>query len=671
MLRLFKNSKHYKIFDDIAASKAGENKDKISISESFQKYITEIIPKYQVEIETSILRKLYHNMKNPLLQKHLLNVYRRRQLHLIYKAHHPDLSVIPIKPSPDVQQEVIDYFGKDISKVRYNEIGKMYTYSLAEFLHFFPRINYGHLYFVDKHMKYCHSFAFQMTPEAFSTIELLRAKESLRKIAFEKFKMPKLFQNAKNKSDLEIILSDKNLFYKLIFTLGENFREILVQRRFDAFFPQLFNNSFLVDYIILILIWNLDREDVRSLIFDSEKRQLACAKIIDEILNHKNVKYFVPYSIESWFENQIMMSLSENVQINLLELNGVHKKIPNSLRHYLLPNFIGINSNILFWGVHGAGKSGLLYAVTMWAIKSNWLVIKLPSVKAITWNETEYDLIRHEESRLWMSPVFSKSILEDMLNTNRDLFAQIPVKQELYGRYNIVAIHDQEENPVPNFYIEDRQTYFYEAEKTREPEEIEEIVREQEIYKFRLKEKLPNPKNLLEIAEFGMKEDIFCDNCIAEILEQVYNLDNHFALIAIDDFNWFYRPTNMPAFYYQNIKSLEGLVPPYHIALCRLFMKFDGHMIKNGFKIGGSSNFSIIRHYFEPSKINFPEEFCQKLNGMQMKDSENFLAYCADHSLDGEKNRNWEYYKSIWTETQGNYARMLHLLRYPEFRQLD
>lgn len=45
MLRVFKNSRHTKIFHDIAASELDGQKSKISISESFQRYIEEILPR--------------------------------------------------------------------------------------------------------------------------------------------------------------------------------------------------------------------------------------------------------------------------------------------------------------------------------------------------------------------------------------------------------------------------------------------------------------------------------------------------------------------------------------------------------------------------------------------------------------------------------------------------
>lgn len=55
------------------------------------------------------------------------------------------------------------------------------------------------------------------------------------------------------------------------------------------------------------------------------------------------------------------------------------------------------------------------------------------------------------------------------------------------------------------------------------------------------------------------------------------------------------------------------------MALCRMFMKFDGHMIKKGFKVASTSTFTIRKHCFEPEKINFPDFVASKITGTNLK----------------------------------------------------
>lgn len=670
MLRLYRNHKHTKIFDEIGPWSKKANLKKVSISESFHKYIKEILPRYETQIETTILRNFYQGLENPELRRHLVNVYRRRKLNLVYKAIHPDMTVLPIRPAGLPDPPKLDYLGTDISKVRFGDIGRMYSYSLEEFQLYFPKVNYGHLHWVDKVMRFTCAFAFQMSPEAFSIIELLRRKDYLQTQTFESFRMKHLFKNAESKADLEVILSDSEIFLKLVNTIGDEFREFLLPRRFEPRFTALFGSSFLTDHIALVLAWSLDRPEVRELILDSPKRKEVLARIVDEVWNHPNAKYFLPYQIESWLDNHETLTLSDSVSINLKDFGVYSKKVPDALRKYMLPNFIGFNSNILLWGPCGAGKSGALYGVSFWAIKSNWLVIKMPSAKALTFGWIE-NLLLHEKSRLWMAPVMAQAVLEDIHNTNKELLAKIPVNMDLYGFYDVVGVHQKEEPPVQNFYIEDRQTYFFDTDKFRDPEEKNRAMIEQQPLDLTLAQRLPNPSTLLDIVEFGLKNTDYCTNAIAEVLEQVYHLDSHATLITIDDYNWFYRPTNNPSYIYQNIKTLDGFVPPYHIALARLFMKFDGHMIKRGFKVAGTSNFSITRHHFEPRKIHFPEEFCHEMRPMRVNDVANFLAHFYENTLDTQRVRTDEYYQTLWMESQGNPGRMVDLIKYPDFRGLD
>lgn len=63
-------------------------------------------------------------------------------------------------------------------------------------------------------------------------------------------------------------------------------------------------------------------------------------------------------------------------------------------------------------------------------------------------------------------------------------------------------------------------------------------------------------------------------------------------------------------------------------------MKFDGHLIKKGFKVAGTCNFEINKHNFEPKKINFPESSCVKLNGVDYETFRNFKQFRYIFNLD-------------------------------------
>jgi len=53
-------------------------------------------------------------------------------------------------------------------------------------------------------------------------------------------------------------------------------------------------------------------------------------------------------------------------------------------------------------------------------------------------------------------------------------------------------------------------------------------------------------------------------------------------------------------------------------------MNFDGHLIKNGFKIAASSNIGIMKHNFDLYKINFPDFVGVKLDGVGTEGVQNY-----------------------------------------------
>jgi hypothetical protein len=80
-----------------------------------------------------------------------------------------------------------------------------------------------------------------------------------------------------------------------------------------------------------------------------------------------------------------------------------------------------------------------------------------------------------------------------------------------------------------------------------------EISYYQSIYermKYRVKDKLPEPKTLDEIVKYGIENPEAATNCLAEILEQLYATDKYHTLITADGYNQWLQPTKWPSFRY-------------------------------------------------------------------------------------------------------------------------
>jgi hypothetical protein len=52
------------------------------------------------------------------------------------------------------------------------------------------------------------------------------------------------------------------------------------------------------------------------------------------------------------------------------------------------------------------------------------------------------------------------------------------------------------------------------------------------------------------------------------------------VLVTLDGYNNWLKPSDYRSFRYKNDGDLKGRIPPKDLALVRLFMKFDGHLLR-------------------------------------------------------------------------------------------
>jgi hypothetical protein len=141
--------------------------------------------------------------------------------------------------------------------------------------------------------------------------------------------------------------------------------------------------------------------------------------------------------------------------------------------------------------------------------------------------------------------------------------------------------------------------------------EIKEMTAIYETMEYRLSDKLSDPKKLIEICDEGIRNPVVATNCIAELLEQLKHSDKVHSMICIDDYNYWLMPTGFPSFRYMNNKQLNGFIPPYDMALARLFVRFDGHFSRNGVKMLATSHHTQHNHMASPNELQFYEGYHQ------------------------------------------------------------
>lgn len=130
-----------------------------------------------------------------------------------------------------------------------------------------------------------------------------------------------------------------------------------------------------------------------------------------------------------------------------------------------------------------------------------------------------------------------------------------------------------------------------------------------------------------------------------------------------------YRPSGVPGYEYVSWKKLKGKIPPYHMALMRMFMKLDGHKIKNGYKIVASSHQSLYKHVFTPDKINFPAYgFCHQMTGMELDTLRQFCQYYQAQRWPF-RDKSETSVQVLFLENQGNWGQIFRIMLMPFARK--
>lgn len=127
--------------------------------------------------------------------------------------------------------------------------------------------------------------------------------------------------------------------------------------------------------------------------------------------------------------------------------------------------------------------------------------------------------------------------------------------------FNIIGLHDDDPVAVPNTFYKRRRAYFEDHKQFLFDEEVKLIEEFDNQMEVRLAEKLPEPKTLKELVEYGVENEWFACNVVGEVMEQVYNLESHCVLVVVDEYNYLYKESVYPSYRYANDKELDGHVP--------------------------------------------------------------------------------------------------------------
>ena len=188
---------------------------------------------------------------------------------------------------------------------------------------------------------------------------------------------------------------------------------------------------------------------------------------------------------------------------------------PEDQRKVSLPRFKGANSSLLFYGKRGCGKSQILAYVTAWAHENRWLVLTVPRAEMFTDGSEETFRMANG---LYMQNELVKQFLTDFRTSNEKLLGEVDVDLSLYGKIDMSGIKDGEPEPNPKVWDPERQTWSDSWKENMYDFELKYFQTKYDELNYRLADKLPTPKKLIDIANFGIENPELSTNAFGELL---------------------------------------------------------------------------------------------------------------------------------------------------------
>ncbi|CAK74508.1 unnamed protein product (macronuclear) [Paramecium tetraurelia] len=609
----------------------------------FKRYTYEVLPALEQSVELDLLDKVFQKV-DPVVRESITQAYIRKQVEQL--AQQPDpasIKDLDDNTKSNMPREKAKLFLKDWLDLNPIQIGKWIPLNYELFKKTFKFLSPGD--FQKNLIELSKNFSLMMTDVGFKTIDYVDSS----------IRVPQIFQYKKLSKDN----FHKEGFFIIMFNvLKGDFNDELRKHRNNELFQRVFATSVNFDALLTVILnhWELIQQ-LRT----PDQRKEFFKSLVDQLLE-KIDKQQANASMPELLFSTVKTLQFQDFTLDLTKYANNPLPVPKSLiENRFGEQYYGYSSNLLFYGDHGAGKSGVLMQAIIFAQQTGWIVAVVPS--GYNWTSLKYEAKRHFKTGLYMQPKAAQEWLEQFKEANQEHLKTFQVDLSLYGKFNLSGVHDDDPDPCPNLYDERRGYHFKDFEKftTQEERDFEEA--QDQIMSARITLKIPKPQYLQEIIDYGISNAHYATNAVYEVMEQLYNTEKYKVLVAVDGINWFYRPSQIPSFRYESDKDLRGHVPPYHMSLPRLFMHFDGHKIKNGTKITASSIFKLFQHDFQPKHVLLPQKYGIKLNGAPLDMFRSFCEYGIQTGMWKCDEFSQNTLEQFWMETQGNYFETIKCMK--------
>eukprot|EP00928_Gymnodinium_smaydae_P022895 TRINITY_DN1908_c0_g2_i1.p1 TRINITY_DN1908_c0_g2~~TRINITY_DN1908_c0_g2_i1.p1 ORF type:complete len:565 (-),score=96.53 TRINITY_DN1908_c0_g2_i1:89-1729(-) len=281
-------------------------------------------------------------------------------------------------------------------------------------------------------------------------------------------------------------------------------------------------------------------------------------------------------------------------------------------------------AGFLIDGKRGVGKSQVLNLLTMWAREQGWLVILEPTPGRYAHDIAE---IKRSNNGVYIQNEFAQQFLEATSIFNRAMFEEIPVDLDLYGSRAI----DGES------LSETRRLYEPLIERTVDQEVADQglsgVERLRRIAEYKRQVKVPtmvehlrNPMNLWEIVDFGLNNEAYATQAVAEFFAQLKRQTAHPLLVVVDNWNECFPVSEYVSIRYDNTRY-NGYIPAYHLTMPRMFHRWDGGLYRRGLKLCATSWTHRRRRNYRPDLIGVKDHEIRTLRNFSPGEFANYVMH--------------------------------------------
>ena len=649
-----------------------------SASDFFYIYCAQIIPQIEDSVENMLLEKFKSTLSSKLERNEVEQAYLQRKDNVakIPEREDPGLPPPPEKKVALHKQEfanvVQSIHGDGLSQHTFEDIGRFTVFPKAMTERMFPSIMFGR-YKEEEYDRNAGTFGVQTREEG------LRITNDLARLTLPHERKIDYEQIAAMSNSLvkEEILQDEEHYVALFQDMSLSLLDYIDQQEpYEAHmaYKEFFSSPGVFDGVVNLLVQELRKSPIRPHLCDKKQRTHVIDQIVHALMDICDEKKLVVHDFAEIMEHLGMLKLTlkkadleepyhalqkQDEITYKLYLRGYHKKChhhwrPEDIRRVGLGTgaFKGFNTGGLLWGESGSGKSQILAYLAAWAHENSWINITIPSCAEFTDNTF---LVERMENGLYLQFELAQRLLNDLRTQNEQIFSEMDVDLERYGKRDMTGVKDGDPEPCPRTWDPLRQCWSDDWKGYLYDVELKYLEQRYKDLDYRLADKCPKPSKMIEFIDVALEDGNLATNAIAEILDQVYAQDKHQVLVLLDGYNTWLQPTQYPSFRYTNDPSLKGLIPPKDVALIRLLLKFDGHFLRQGVKYMTTTHRKTFNHIMTPEMVDWFDGYHHRVPNLTLDEFRNCIFFKSITGWAPRIYHEWEI-EQFYMASQGNYG---------------